>query len=45
MNLGQTRALYIYDENQYEKERHEIMEAKELHWVIDGVTDRNFKLV
>ena len=47
-NLGQTRALYIYDENQYEKERHEIMEdaLKELALgAIDGVTDRNFQII
>lgn len=47
-SLGQTSALYIYDENQYEKERMEIMEdaLRELELGgIDGVSERNSQVI
>ena len=47
-SLGQTSALYIYDENQYEKERMEIMEdaLRELELGgIDGVSERNSQII
>ncbi|MCY4093474.1 MAG: hypothetical protein OXF62_21895, partial [Caldilineaceae bacterium] len=47
-SLGQTSALYIYDENQYEKERMEIMEdaLRELEiGGIDGVSERNSQII
>jgi hypothetical protein len=47
-SLGQTSALYIYDENQYEKERMEIMEdaVRELELGgIDGVSERNSQII
>ena len=47
-SLGQTSALYIYDENQYEKERMEIMEdaLNELELGgIDGVSERNSQII
>jgi hypothetical protein len=47
-SLGQTSALYIYDENQYEKERIEIMEdaLRELELGgIDGVSERNSQII
>ena len=46
-SLGQTRALFVYDENQYEKERHEL-EVDALNEMmingIDGVTERTKEL-
>ena len=47
-SLGQTSALYIYDESQYEKERMEIMEdaIRELELGgIDGVSERNSQII
>jgi hypothetical protein len=47
-SLGQTRALYIYDENQFEKERNEL-QADALREIemggIDGVTERNAQIL
>ncbi len=46
-SLGQTRALFVYDENQYERERHEL-EVDALNEMmvngIDGVTERTREL-
>ena len=46
--LGQTRALYIYDENQYEKERMELQQdaLRELELgAIDGVSERTSQII
>ena len=47
-SLGQTRALYIYDENQYEKERMELQEdaLREIELGgIDGVSERTSQII
>ena len=47
-SLGQTKALYVYDENQYEKERMELQEdaLRELELGgIDGVSERTSQII